>query len=96
MTNTVMVVADAHKEILILCRDIRIIADAFAVVGNSVLSEQLFEIAVAIISQAKIMQDAHGSLIHESFLQSEQNSKNLLAGVLAGMEIGKESAGKPK
>ena len=82
--------SDASMVIFEVAEEIKLLAHAFKVTGNSMIHRVLMVIAADIETANKNMRDAITESIQESIKRSGDSSKAILEAALAGLKLGEK------
>lgn len=67
------------------------LAKAFAVTGNTKVSDQLYSMSEALVTKRALLQDLVNDKVMDDCRASERATEQLLAGVMGGMMVGGKS-----
>ena len=91
MSDNIQKVSDSRRAIRDAATFLRYKAKCFFETGNTVMYEDLIEIALLIEESADKMYDAFAEQINTMFKQSEDVSMNLLHAAISGIIAGRET-----
>ena len=84
------IVQGAFKELITVAEILEGVSRSLSDVGLDRLSITLRGESQAIVDSVKTLRDADADQIHERFQQSQQSCANVLASVLAGVDLGEQ------